>query len=270
MTLQQRNPRAQEAAGRGGALSQPSSAPVVATRSLTLGEAKAIAGSLGFPSKMPGTSYGLPARACIAGAKLAKIPGTVCASCYALNGGANYQMPRAVIGMERRLAGISHPRWVDAMVRLLLHTHAGPIRVDLGIAGVRLQARGGQRHRWNEPGFHRWHDSGDLQSVSHFAAICVVARRTPQIAHWLPTQELGMVRRYLAGGGHIPRNLVVRVSSVTLNDLRRRAWPTTSSVFTARPPADAHRCPAPKQGHECRSCRACWSGAVAHVAYEVH
>lgn len=240
---------------------------LIAPSRMTIGEARRIAGSLGFPSKMPGTSYGLPASRCITGAKLALIPETVCHSCYALGGRASYQMPRAGIGQHRRLAGIADPRWIDAMVTLLTHEHAKPrIKVDLGVVGVRLKAKGGSRYRWNEPGFHRWHDSGDLQSDEHFAAICTVARRTPKIKHWLPTQELGMVKRHLANGGTIPKNLLVRVSNVMLGDMRRRAWATTSSVYTAEAPFDAHKCPAPSQEHRCGSCRACWSN-VAHVAY---
>ena len=47
-------------------------------------EAKEITGGLSKPSKMPGPSYNLPAAACITGAKLAKVPGTVCYGCYAL------------------------------------------------------------------------------------------------------------------------------------------------------------------------------------------
>lgn len=237
---------------------------------LTLGAAKAIVGSMGFPSKMPGTSYALPAKACIAGAALAKIPGTTCHSCYALGGGAKYQMPRAALGLQKRLEAIHHPRWVDAMVRLLRHYHSGPIKVDLGIAGVRLECAGGQRYRYNPPGFHRWHDSGDLQSVEHFARIRSVVAATPTIRHWLPTQELRFIARYIRDGGSVPTNLTIRPSSIFVAGITPRSWPTISSVFTMRPPAGAHVCPAPQQGHECRNCRACWDPAVAHVAYHIH
>jgi len=237
---------------------------------MKIGEARAIIGSLSFPSKMPGTSYGLPASACITGAKLAEIPGTVCNICYAL-GRTKYQWPLAQKGMHKRLAAIEHPQWVEAMTRLLLHVHSKPrIRVDLGLVGVRLQRKGGTRHRFNPTGFHRWHDSGDLQSVEHLAKICEVARRTPRIKHWLPTNELGLVKAYLATGATIPRNFVIRVSSIMIDDPVRRDWPTTSSVFTEKPPADAHICPAPQQGHRCQDCRACWSNLFPHVAYEAH
>ena len=49
-------------------------------------EAQKIVGGLSKPSKMPGPAYNLPARACITGAKLVKVPGSVCAGCYALKG----------------------------------------------------------------------------------------------------------------------------------------------------------------------------------------
>lgn len=237
--------------------------------SMTLRRAKEIVGSIGYPTKMPGTSYGLPARACILGSKLAKVAGTVCGGCYALKG--QYRIPKAVIGQEKRLASLGHPLWVKAMVRLLNHLHSKPrIRVDLGMRGVRRQRKGGDRHRWNEPGFHRWHDSGDLQSVEHLGMICAVAMQTPKIKHWLPTNELGFVHRYLATGGAFPDNLLVRVSSIMVGDLHVRAWPHTSSVFTGTAFPPGHICPASRQGHECKRCRACWSHDVAHVAYPIH
>lgn len=236
---------------------------------MTLGEAKRIAGTLGYPSKMPGTSYGLPAERCITGARLAKVKGSVCSDCYAFRDQMSWPNPKKA--QYKRLAAIENDRWIEAICRLLNHAHAEPFRwIDLGLRpGPKLRAAG-TRRRLNEMGHHRWHDSGDIQSVGHFAAICEVARRTPHIKHWLPTQELGMVKSYLVGGGAIPRNLVVRVSSVMLDDPARRAWPQTASVYTDTPPPGAHVCPAPQQDHRCMSCRACWSRSVAHVAYAAH
>ena len=180
-------------------------------------------------------------------------------------------MPRGSAGLRKRLLAINHPAWTDAMVRLLAHVHSKPaIKVDLGIAGVRLKRTGGSRYRYNEPGFHRWHDSGDLQSVSHLGAICEVARLTPTIKHWLPTQELGMVQSYVHAGGRIPDNLVIRVSSIMIDDPTRRSWPLTSSVFRDKAPSGSHVCPAQHQEHRCGSCRACWSPSVQHVAYPFH
>lgn len=236
---------------------------------MTLKEARFIAGSLSYPSKMPGTSYALPASACKLGSKLAKMPGTVCSGCYALKG--DYTRGNTRKALARRLEAIEHPLWADAMVRMLSHVHSRLfIRIDLGQEGVRRQRVGGSRFQWNKPGWHRWHDSGDIQSVEHLAKICEVARRTPKLKHWLPTNELSMVRAYLAEGGAIPENMVVRVSSIRVDDRRRRAWPHTSSVAAGAAPEGAYQCPARKQGHRCLACRACWSPDVPHVTYELH
>ena len=52
--------------------------------------------SLSNTSKMPGKSYGIQAKFCGIGAKLAKVEGTVCSSCYGLNG--FYNMPTTTVG----------------------------------------------------------------------------------------------------------------------------------------------------------------------------
>lgn len=234
---------------------------------MTLAEARRIAGSLGFPSKMPGTSYALPAAACIAGARLARIPDSICSACYALGGKASYQMPRAAIGQQRRLVGIGDPRWVPAMVRLLTAAHSRPIKVDLGLVGIRRQKQGGSRYRWNEPGYHRWHDSGDLQSVEHLEKIIEVCELTPQIRHWLPTRELAMLRLCTTP---IPENLVIRVSATMIEGKPPGGFLAGSTVHRDTPPAGAHCCPAPRQDRECKTCRACWSRDVSLVSYELH
>ncbi len=234
---------------------------------MTLTEARKIIGSMGFPSKMPGTSYGLPALACIAGGRLAVLPGSICASCYALGARSQYQQPRAALGLEKRLHAITDQRWVGAMVRLLAHIHAQPqIRKDCGGQGVRRQKAGGSRYMFSPSGFHRWHDSGDLQSVEHMEKIIEVCRRTPQIRHWLPTRELAILRSCREP---IPANLTIRVSATMIDGLPPPGWPG-STVHRDRPRTGAHCCPAPQQGHQCGSCRACWSGDVPLVSYKLH
>jgi hypothetical protein len=234
---------------------------------LSLAEAKRIAGSLSYPIKMPGTSYGLPVSACIVGQKLMSVSGSVCSKCYVNSTRQSWINPRKA--QQHRLSSLTHPRWVEAMVRLLKNKHRNLIfKIDMGVKNAK--ARGLQRWRWNESGYHRWHDSGDLQSIAHFAKICDVARQTPKIKHWLPTQELSFVKRYVEGGGVIPGNLIVRVSSVMIDDVVLRNWSHTSSVIACRIEPIGHVCPAPKQDHQCDSCRACWSRDVAHVNYELH
>lgn len=237
---------------------------------MKIGEAKQIVAGLSFPTKMPGSSYGLPIRACAAGAILAKIDKTSCGICYA--GKDQYSWPNARKAQERRLASLDDPRWVEAMIVLLAWTHRYPFRrIDLGLRpGPKLAALG-SRTRLNEMGFHRWHDSGDLQSAEHLAKIAAVAAATPKIKHWLPTQELRFVKAFLDAGGAIPPNLLIRASTVMIDDHRPRAWPHGASVSRFVPaPTGAHLCPAPRQEHQCKSCRACWNPEVAHVVYEVH
>lgn len=220
---------------------------------MNLREAHDIAGSLGFPSKMPGTSYGLPASKCITGAKLAAVPGSVCHGCYALKG--NYLFPNAQRGLERRLASITHPDWVAAMVTILRHAHSAP-----GAAKTREGAN-------ISVGWHRWHDSGDLQSIEHLDRICQIARQLPAVKFWLPTRELAMVKAYRAHNP-IPANLTIRVSA-TMVDGRAGVWPQTSTVHDKSAPI-GHVCPAPRQRNACGDCRACWSKEVLNVSYHKH
>ena len=217
----------------------------------TIKEATAVAGSLGFPSKMPGTAYGISAHNCQTGGKLHDVPGSVCEDCYALKG--NYLYPDIAKGHAKREAGIENPAWVGGMIMLLTATHK----------------RGTGRNGPISSGWHRWHDSGDIQSVAHLAKICDVARRTPQIKHWLPTREMGYVKAFIAGGGTVPDNLTIRVSATMVDGPATKAWPQTSRVHQNAAPV-GHVCPAPKQDGHCGDCRACWSRDVAQVSYHKH
>lgn len=217
----------------------------------TIKQAREVAGPLGFPSKMPGTSYGISAHACVTGTKLAAVPGSVCHGCYALK--ANYHYPSVAMAHETRLAGISHPAWVRAMVMMLKATHKSGMGRNGPIA----------------KGWHRWHDSGDVQSVEHLAKICEVAAATPNIRHWLPTRELAMVKRYVKQGGVIPGNLTIRVSATMVDGDSSQAWPITSGVHDKLAPK-GRACPAPKNDGKCGSCRACWNPNVKHVSYHLH
>src|SRR5208282_778207 len=118
---------------------------------MNLREAKELTGGgLGYPSKMPGTSYGISAHACLTGSKLASVPGSVCHGCYALRNNYNYSSVKTA--HARRLASIVGPHWSAAMAYLIEHSSER---------------------------YHRWHDSGDLQSVDHLTKICAVAALTP-------------------------------------------------------------------------------------------
>jgi len=212
-------------------------------------EAHAIAGSIGYPSKMPGTSYGISAKACITGAKLNLVKGSTCHGCYALK--ANYLYKSVQQAHEKRIAGITNDKWVVAMVTLLKAAHK-PRTV-----GLKLSPH------------HRWHDSGDLQSEEHLQKICDVASATPELAHWLPTREAGILHRFIKAGGQVPSNLTIRVSATMIDGSPTKAWGTTSTVHHEQE-ARGQICPAPKQENKCGDCRACWSRDVANVSYHKH
>jgi len=194
-------------------------------------EAKEITGGLSAPSKMPGPAYNLPAQGCITGAKLVKIPDSVCSGCYALKGRYNFKNVR--LALARRLKSLDHPQWVLAMTVLIK----------------------------GEPVF-RWHDSGDLQSAWHLKRICEVCEATPETSHWLPTREAKFLP---LSTDSIPRNLIIRMSSHMIDQKPVKFWPWTSTVSTG-----SFTCPASKQGNECKSCRNCWSREVASVSYPKH
>ena len=73
-------------------------------------EANKITGGLSKPGKMPEGSFNIPASACQTGQILALVKDTPCEGCYALKG--RYRFPNVKAALARRLASLSHPRWV--------------------------------------------------------------------------------------------------------------------------------------------------------------
>ena len=203
-------------------------------------------GGLSAPSKMPGWAYSLPAKECKTGGRLQKVKDSVCNGCYAMKG--RYLFPAVQAALYRRLRAIARPLWAPAMAELI------------------------KRKSKREPYF-RWHDSGDIQSLEHLRAIARVAELTPSVSHWLPSREYRLVREYFATEQNPPANLNVRLSAHMLGGKAPR-FPglpvTVSTVSKGDPPSGSHRCPAPKQGNVCGSCRACWDPSVKHVDYAYH
>ena len=89
-------------------------------------EANKITGGLSAPGKMPEGSYNLSASMCQTGQKLAKVPDTPCYKCYADDRG-RYRFPNVKAALARRLASLSHPRWVEAMTVLVKGQEALPL-----------------------------------------------------------------------------------------------------------------------------------------------
>ena len=195
-------------------------------------EALKLVGGLSKPSKMPGWAYGIPAKECKTGSKLQSVEGSTCYDCYALKGCYVFKVVQDA--QYRRLGSTKHPYWVRAMTHLLLSKKSKEFR---------------------------WHDSGDVQDLKHLAKIFEVARRTPDVKHWMPTRE-AWVKPYLQ---YAPANLVIRFSMPMIDQPAAESWPHTSTVVTT-----GRTCPAPDQNNTCGDCRACWDPNVKNVAYGKH
>lgn len=204
-----------------------------------------IVGGLSRTSKMPCHSWGIPATACRAGSKLAEQPGTVCSGCYALKGA--YAWSTVAQAYQRRLDCADHPRWVEAMVVL--------VRWQVG---------------YNSAPYFRWFDSGDIQDLEMLHRIAEVARQTPEVSHWLPTREYGIVRSYRETA-EFPPNLVVRLSALWVDAAPpSKIGQPTSTVHQDRRPVGIN-CPAYRSSPAtCGDCRACWDPAVSNVSYPWH
>ena len=202
-------------------------------------------GTLSNPSKMPSYAWGISAKKCVTGSKLAKIKGTICNKCYALKG--HYVFKPVKIAHKIRLDAIYKSEWVDYMAELLTLKYK---RLDKS----RL--------------FHRWFDSGDIQSYEHLIKIFKVCELTPHIKYWLATREYKIISQVKTKD--IPKNLCPRASAIKVDSPPPKnilKW--TSTVHKNKKPI-GYVCPAPKQNGECGSCRACWSRKVKQVSYKEH
>lgn len=212
-------------------------------------------GGLSEPSKMPCHSYGISAKRCKVGSALQKVPGSTCSKCYALKG--MYVFPNVKAAMERRYEAMQSSTniWIAAMV-------ASIRKATAKATGLK---------------YFRWHDSGDLQGYNHLMAILYVVKNTPEVHHWLPTREYGLLRRFIVEGNVLPNNIVVRVSLPMIGSADGiRDWDNVSTVALPKLPdnvkMDLSRvdCPAYTQDNECGSCRSCWDRSIKVINYPLH
>jgi len=201
-------------------------------------------GKLSNPSKMPSFAWGIPTIKCITGSKLAKIEGTICNKCYADKG--CYVFPIVKLAYKKRYDAIECDEWIDYMIEL-----------------ITLKYKNLDKSRL----FHRWFDSGDLQSYSHLMKIFEVCEGTPHIKHWLATREYSIIDKL--DEKDVPKNLCLRVSAIKVDSPPPKFWKWTSGVHKDKP-AVGRECPAYKQDGECGSCRACWNRSVKQVSYKEH
>ena len=198
--------------------------------------------------KMPGSTFALSATTCKTGGKLINLKGSTCSRCYAMK-------------LEKMRPSV-HQGW------LANYTKATKLIATNPEQWAQACAFQINRHAVKGEPYHRWFDSGDLQSVEMLDAIARTARLTPHIKHWLPTREAKIVKDWMASNV-CPDNLIIRISATMIGDKPRNAiW--TSTVHRKGETPEGHACPASKQGNQCGECRACWSDAVKNVSYPLH
>ena len=198
-------------------------------------------GGLSKPSKMPCHGWSIPTKHCKTGSKLAKVAGTICSKCYATKG--NYTFPNVRKALENRYQQmIYNPLWADSMVFLI-------------------------SRYCSKVGVFRWLDSGDIQGERHLKLICNIALNTPTIKHWLPTHEGSIVSQFIANGGVVPDNLIIRISANKIGDKPSNKHEHTSTVNYAE---SENNCPAYTQGGKCLDCRMCWNKEIENINYPLH
>ena len=192
-----------------------------------------LVGSTTKTTKMPCTSYSLPTENCITGSKMAKIKGSICSNCYAMKGNYLRYKKGILPAQKKRLHSINHPEWVNAMIKLV-----------------------------GTQSLFRWHDSGDIQTLSHLAKICEIAIKMPKTKFWIPTREYKIISDY-AKNNTIPKNLIVRLSAMFIDkaviipkSLQGIDNIVVSNVHTTKPLGV--ECESYKQGGKCLTCTKCW------------
>jgi hypothetical protein len=236
---------------------------------------------------MPTLSWSIPAETCKLGSLLHLNPKSVCHNCYAMKG--CYTFKSTVDAMNRRFEILmrhqrdgSWDEWVNNWQRIF----------DFRLQQTNTALSKGKPTPRDDGKYWRWEDSGDLQSVEHFASLCRIAEICPDVDFWLPTKEAGMVSDYLDRCGNpetaIPTNMCVRIS-VPLKDrapqgsllllLARSAQIAFAGCHTGghhdggdfiMDDYDTQECDAYLKEGECADCRDCWSAYNVFVSYPEH
>ena len=201
-------------------------------------------GTLSNPSKMPSFAWGISAKKCITGSKFVNQKNTVCSNCYALK--HCYVFPNTIAMQELRYSGLGLPEWVDYMAELITQKYKNLDKSRL---------------------FHRWFDSGDLQSYKHLIKIFKVCMLTPHIKHWVATREYKIISKIKYKD--MPKNLIIRVSTIKFDKTPPKFWKWTSGVHKDKKPI-GRECLSYIKSNECGSCRACWDHRVKHISYKEH
>lgn len=222
-------------------------------------------GGLSTPSKMPCSSWSIPASTCQTGGKLRNAKGSVCSICYAESGTYNFRATK--VAMIRRFAilktALENPDKANQFV------------TDFSYV---LNIRANRKNRKADNKVFRWHDSGDLQGLTHLKIIVRIAEACPTVTFWLPTREAGYIRSYLENGGLIPSNLFVKISLPRVDQFvippayKKIAELSNqisfTAVYTDLVINQFNQCNAERNNNQCGDCRECWSNT--NVTYKFH
>lgn len=226
-------------------------------------------------TKMPSTTFAISAKHCNVGGKLVDIEGSTCSRCYALK--------------LQKLRPSVDTGWTNNLFKAVKMIKENP-KLWAKMVSFQIE-RGCKKLGVN---YHRWFDSGDLQSVDMLHAIALSAELTPTIKHWLPTREAKLVKQYRKQYGQEPSNLVIRVSATMISDKPIKGHENTSTVHRKGEaiygkeclayrtnkdakvvPSEAFKVMTREEKKEqdfghCGDCRACWSKDVANISYPLH
>lgn len=213
-------------------------------------------------TKIEGSVFNLPTWACITGSKLREVEGTPCENCYAVRIEKGVHGKTVLQSEEYNLQGwlgATDEEWVQSMVVQIGAARARKLRKGITVGAD----------------YHRWFASGDCQSFEMLLCIVEVAKRMPVMHFWLPTQEKGMVARYIAEFGAFPDNLTVRVSAAKVNSniiaTDSKGW-LHSVVQRGDADVVGHKCEATFNAKQksCNGCTACWDKSVPVIVYKDH
>jgi hypothetical protein len=224
---------------------------------LTLKQAKTFGVVTKGNSKIHGSTFSTDPKRCKVGSKLVNVKGSTCSGCYALklakvypsaakSWSDNLDLFRQAVENDQML------EWCEAIAKQI--SNISKNKTKKGLTGAKM---------------HRWFTAGDLDSVDMLRAFVKVAELLPDMVFWLPTREKAIVSRYKATLGHVPTNMIIRLSTAMVDSKPLKA-DNTSTVHKKNGKAIGFNCPAQKQGGNCGDCSSCWKKDVKNISYELH
>lgn len=217
---------------------------------------------LSYPSKMPGPSWGLPARVSCPNSH-----GEVCEYCYAAKG--NYRFRKVQHAQSVRF------QWTRESMKNPL----GQYRWSQILAGA-IHESGCK--------YFRIHDSGDFFSIAYIESWIQVCKSLPRVRFWAPTREW----QTPSPKGPFPLwkpepnpripaliqlaslpNVTVRPSALGIGDKPPRipGLAAGSMVHAGIHPGPGVKiCHASSRGGHCGLCRHCWNKPDIPVSYPLH